>query len=151
MVNNFGTTEHIELILVPIDQKLIELTDRIRNFSEKQARKFFEIVFSKSHKSGGVHPSRFINFSEKPLDPYQKLIEIELSNLGQFWTKKGGLKAQDNHNRVEIRQVIRPFTVSVNCQISALTSIRRGLGKDPIPFPVNSSSIKVTQNVSGGV
>ena len=84
LVNNFGTTEHIELILVPIDQKLAELTDRIRNFSEKRARKFFEIVFSKSHKSGGVHPSRFINFSEKPLDPYQKLIAIELSNLGQF-------------------------------------------------------------------
>ena len=85
MVNNFGTTEHIELILVPIDQKLAELTNRIRNFSEKRARKFFEIVFSKSHKSGGVHPSRFKKiFSEKPLDPYQKLIAIELSNLGQF-------------------------------------------------------------------
>ena len=39
----------------------------------------------------------------------------------------------------------------MNCQISALTSIRRGLGKDPIPFPVNSNSIKATQNVSGGV
>ena len=53
MVNNFRTTEYIELILVPIDQKLAELTDRIRN-------------------------------SEKPLYPYQKLIAIELSNLGQF-------------------------------------------------------------------
>ena len=84
MVKNFGTTEHIELILVPIDQKLAELTNKIRIFSEKRAREFFEIVFSKSHKSGGVHPSRFINFSEKPLDPYQKLIAIELSNLGQF-------------------------------------------------------------------
>ena len=39
----------------------------------------------------------------------------------------------------------------MNCQISALTSIRRGLGKDPIPFPVNSNSIKATQNVSRGV
>ena len=38
----------------------------------------------------------------------------------------------------------------MNCQISALTSIRRGLGKDPIPFPVNSNSIIATQNVSGG-
>ena len=84
LVNNFGITEHIELILVPIDQKLAELTDRIRNFSENRERKFFEIVFSKLHKSGGVHPSRFTNFSEKPLDLYQKLIAIELSNLGQF-------------------------------------------------------------------
>ena len=98
MVNNFGTTDHIELILVPIDQKLAELTNHIElilvpidqklaeltNFSEKRARKFFEIVFSKLHKSGGVHPSRFINFSEKPLYPYQKLIAIELSNLRQF-------------------------------------------------------------------
>ena len=84
MVNNFGTTEHIELILVPIDQKLAEFTDRIRNFSEKRARKFFEIVFSKLHRFGGVHPSRFMNFSEKPSDPYQKLIAIELSNLGQL-------------------------------------------------------------------
>ena len=84
MVNNFGTTEHIELILVPIDQKLAELTDKIRNSTEKRGRKFFEIVFSKLHKSGGVHPSRFTNFSEKSLDLYQKLIAIELSNLVQF-------------------------------------------------------------------
>ena len=84
MVNNFGNTGHIELILIPIDQKLAELTDMIRNFSEKREEKIFEIVFSKSHKSGGVHPSRFINFSEKPLYPYQKVIAIELSDLGQF-------------------------------------------------------------------
>ena len=84
MVNNFRTTKYIELILVPIDQKLAELTDRIRNFWKNEKKKFFEIVFSKSHKSGGVHPSRFTNFSEKPLDLYQKLIAIELSNLGQF-------------------------------------------------------------------
>ena len=77
MVNNFGTTEHIELILVPIDQRLAELTSRKENYSKKRARKFFEIVFSKLHKSGGVHPSRFINFSEKPLDPYQKVIAVE--------------------------------------------------------------------------
>ena len=35
LVNNLGTTEHIELILVPIDQKLAELTDRVRNFSKR--------------------------------------------------------------------------------------------------------------------
>ena len=35
LVNNFGTTGHIELILLPIDQKLAELTDRDRNFLEK--------------------------------------------------------------------------------------------------------------------
>ena len=35
MVNNFGITRHIELILVPIDQKLAELTDRDKSFSEK--------------------------------------------------------------------------------------------------------------------
>ena len=84
MVNNFGTTEHIESILVPLDQKLAKLTSRKENYSKKRARKFFEIVFSKLHKSGGVHPSRFINFSEKPLLPYQELIAIELSTLGQF-------------------------------------------------------------------
>ena len=84
MVNNFGTTEHIESILVQLDQKLAELTSRKENYSKKRARKFFEIVFSKLHKSGGVHPSRFINFSKKPLYPYQKLIAIELSNLRQF-------------------------------------------------------------------
>ena len=84
MVNNFGTTGHIELILVPIDQRLAELTDRIGKFPGETSEKIFEIVFSKLHKSGGVHPSRFINFSEKPLYPYQKLIAIELSNLGQF-------------------------------------------------------------------
>ena len=44
--------------------------------------------------------------------------------------------------------MIRPFTVS---QIRGLTSIRRGLGKDHIPFPVNSNSIIASQKVSGGV
>ena len=77
MVNNFGTTEHIVLILISIDQKLAELTNKIEIFSEKRARKFFEIVFSKLHRFGGVHPSRFINFSEKPLYPYQKIIAVE--------------------------------------------------------------------------
>ena len=75
------------------------------------------------------------------------MIAIELSILD----KKGGLKAQEDLNRVEIRQVIRPFTVSVNCQIRGLTSIRRGLGKEHIPFPVNLNSIIASQNVSGGV
>ena len=35
------TTDHIELILVPIDQKLAELTNRIRNFSGKASEKIF--------------------------------------------------------------------------------------------------------------
>ena len=82
--DRFDYCSNIELILVPLDQKLAELTSSKENYSKKRARKFFEIVFSKLHKSGGVHPSRFINFSEKPLYPYQKLIAIELSNLGQF-------------------------------------------------------------------
>ena len=37
LVNNFGTTEHIELILVPVDQKFAEITDRDKSFSENQA------------------------------------------------------------------------------------------------------------------
>ena len=41
MVNNFGTTEHIELILVPIDQRLAELTDRIGKFPGKTSEKIF--------------------------------------------------------------------------------------------------------------
>ena len=47
--------------------------------------------------------------------------------------------------------MIRPFTVRVNCQTRGLTSIRRGLGKDHIPFPVNSNSIIASENVSGGL
>ena len=69
---NFSTAGQIRLILVPLDQKLAELTSRKENYSKKPARKFFEIVFSKLHKSGGVHPSRFINFSEKTLRPLPK-------------------------------------------------------------------------------
>ena len=34
MVKNFGTTGQIQLILVPIDQKLAELTDTDKSFSE---------------------------------------------------------------------------------------------------------------------
>ena len=39
----------------------------------------------------------------------------------------------------------------MNCQIRSLTSIRKGLGKDHIPFLVNSNSILASENVSGGV
>ena len=35
LVNNFGTTGYIELILVSIDQKLAELIDRDKSFSKK--------------------------------------------------------------------------------------------------------------------
>ena len=35
LVNNFGATGQIQLILVPIDQKLAELTDRDKSFSKK--------------------------------------------------------------------------------------------------------------------
>ena len=39
----------------------------------------------------------------------------------------------------------------MNCQIRGLTSIRKGLGKDHIPFLVNLTSIIAPENVSGGV
>ena len=39
----------------------------------------------------------------------------------------------------------------MNCQIRGLTSIRKGLGKDHIPFLVNSNSIIASENLSGGV
>ena len=63
----------------------------------------------------------------------------------------GRLKAQENADRAEIRLAIRSFTVSVNCQIRGLTSIRKGQGKDHIPFLVNTDSITASENVSGGV
>ena len=39
----------------------------------------------------------------------------------------------------------------MNCQIRGLISIRKGLGKDHIPFLVNSNSIIAWENVSGEV
>ena len=39
----------------------------------------------------------------------------------------------------------------MNCQIRSLTSIRKGIGKDHIPFLVNSNSIIASENVSGEV
>ena len=39
----------------------------------------------------------------------------------------------------------------MNSQIRGLTSIRKGLGKDRIPFLVNLKSIIASENVSGGV
>ena len=45
--------------------------------------------------------------------------------------------------------MIRPFTVSVKCQIRGLTSIRKGLGKYHIPFLVDTKSIIASENVSG--
>ena len=63
----------------------------------------------------------------------------------------GRLKAQENADRAEIMLAIRSFTVSVNCQTRGLTSIRKGQGKDHIPFLVNTDSITASENVSGGV
>ena len=39
----------------------------------------------------------------------------------------------------------------MNCQIRGLPSIRKGQGKDHIPFLVNTDSIIASENVSGGV
>ena len=39
----------------------------------------------------------------------------------------------------------------MNCQIRGFTSIRKGLGKDHIPFLVDTNSIIASQNVSGAV
>ena len=39
----------------------------------------------------------------------------------------------------------------MNCQIRGLTSIRKGLGKDHIPFPADTKSIIASVNVSGEV
>ena len=37
LVNNFGTTRKIQLILKPLDQKLAELTNKNINYSKKKA------------------------------------------------------------------------------------------------------------------
>ena len=63
----------------------------------------------------------------------------------------GRLKGQENLNRAEVRLAIRPFTVSVNCQIRGSTSLRKGLGKHYIPFLVNLKSKIASENVSGRV
>ena len=55
--------------------------------------------------------------------------------------KKRGLKKSENHNRIEIRLLIRPFTVKVNCRIRGLASIRKDLGTENTPFLVSSYSI----------
>ena len=38
----------------------------------------------------------------------------------------------------------------MNCQIRGLTSVRKGLGKDYIPFLADANSIIASENVSGG-
>ena len=74
--------------------------------------------------------------------------------MRQFYAvleEEGRLKAPENLDRAENRLAIRPFTVSVNCQIRGLTSIRKGQGKDHIPFLVDTNIIIASENVSGGV
>ena len=73
MVDNFGTIEHIELILVPIDQKLAVLTDRDRNFWEN-----FLTLFLANYSIRRGTPFTFCKvYLEKPLYPYQKAIAVE--------------------------------------------------------------------------
>ena len=59
----------------------------------------------------------------------------------------GRPKAPENLDRAGIRLTIRPFTVSVNCKIRGLTSIRNVLGKDHIHFLVDTKSIIALENV----
>ena len=75
MVNNFGTTGHTELILVSIDQKLAELTDRDKSNNKRE--KFWRLFLANSPIWEGRPFTFYKFFLEKPLQPYQKVIAVE--------------------------------------------------------------------------
>ena len=47
----------------------------------------------------------------------------------------------ENYNRVEIRLLIRPFSVRLNCHIRGLASIRKGVRTENTPLIVSPYSI----------
>ena len=72
MVNNFGTTGHNELILVPIDQKLAELTDRDKSFLEKNRENFLRLFLANSSIWKGTPFTFYKFFFRKALIPLTK-------------------------------------------------------------------------------
>ena len=72
------------MILVSIDQKLAELTDRDKSFSKKKRENFLRLFLANSPIWEG-RPFTFYKFLlEKPLHPYQKAIAVEKSNFRLF-------------------------------------------------------------------
>ena len=71
MVNNFETTGQIKLILVPLNQKLAELTNRNKSYSKKKCDNFLRLFFEQIHHFGRVDPSRFIKIFFPDLENYQ--------------------------------------------------------------------------------
>ena len=141
MVNNFVITGQIQLILVPLDQKLAEPTNKNINYSKKKQENFSRLFFSKFTYSGSRPFTFYKNNFGKPSHTLPK----ESNGQGQR------LRAPENFSQVETRLAIRPFTVRVNRQIRGLISIRKGLGKDDTPFLVSSNSIIASENVFGRV
>ena len=80
MVSNLGTTGQIQLILVPLDQKFAQLTNRnkIRKFIRKNKReKFLRLTLAKTPILEG-RPLTFNKFFfGNPLHPYQRLETVE--------------------------------------------------------------------------
>ena len=87
----------------------------------------------------------------KALIPLPKSSNGLISHFYAVLDKKERLRKPENHSRVEIRLVIRPFTLKVNSQLRGLASIRKGLGTEMTSFLVSLYSIIASENVSGRV
>ena len=71
LVNYFGNTGQIQLILVTLDQKLGELTNKYFNCPKKKHRKFFKLFLAKLPICEG-RPFAFCNFFKKAFIPLPK-------------------------------------------------------------------------------
>ena len=77
MVNNFGTTGQIQLILLPLDQKLAELTDRNKNYSKKKRENLLRVFLANSPIREGRPLTFYKKVFGKPLHPYQRVETVE--------------------------------------------------------------------------
>ena len=77
MVNNFETTGQIQLILVPLDQKLGEITNRTIIFFLKSKREKFLRLFLANSLSRERRRFTFSKFFWKALTPLQRVATVE--------------------------------------------------------------------------
>ena len=139
------------MILVPLDQKLAEPTNKTSIIQKKKRENFSRLFLANSLIREGRPFTFYKNNFGKPSHTLPKEINGQIRQFYAVLDRKERLRTSENLSQFETRLAIRPFTVRVNRQIRGLISIRKGLGKDDTPFLVSSNSIIASENVFGRV
>ena len=81
-VNNFGTTGQIQLILVPLDQKLAELSNTKHQLFKKKRELFLGLFLANSPIREGRRFTFYKKNFGRPLHAYQKVVTVKQGKEG---------------------------------------------------------------------